>query len=371
MERAPVYGDGEEKVGLSAQVGHDGSVARVSPARTTSRRLAAAALLLALVAPSIASADPTPTDLADARALFAEAVADEQAGRWSEAALKLRRASAVKMTPGLRFHLALCDERLGHLVAAKNGYAAAQMAARAANNREVLDLVADPLEQLRVRIPTVTVNLPARHTHGPSAAVVRVDGATLDSAAVGAPVQVDVGSHTIQATAPGQTPYAITFTVVERQAATIDIQFLPLSSGGTGDATQSVVPIAPAVPVVALLPVAPAAPASTALPREARHPDRTLAVVTTVGAVVLVAGGVGAFAAAGSDQSSYEAECRGRGPSCGNATAVRALDATALTAWIAGAGAGVAAVVLWTRAPDGSHAELRGGPGSISLTGTF
>ncbi len=59
--------------------------------------------------------------------------------------MKIRRAGAVKLTPGLRFHIALCEERLGQLVAALDGYAAAQVAARAEDNHEVLDLVAEPI----------------------------------------------------------------------------------------------------------------------------------------------------------------------------------------------------------------------------------
>jgi hypothetical protein len=72
-----------------------------------------------LLAPTTSrAAEPTKTELAAARDLFARAERDEDGGRWGDALDKLRRASSVKMTPGIRFHIALCEENLGQLVAA-------------------------------------------------------------------------------------------------------------------------------------------------------------------------------------------------------------------------------------------------------------
>jgi len=354
---------------LGGQVGHHATVTPASrgpKARSRERaRLALVAAGLALTWTLAAHADsPAPGSLAEARALFAAAVADEQAGRWSDALVKIRRASAVKLTPGLRFHIALCDEKLGHLLAARDEYAAAEAAAQAESNREVLDLVIEPLASLKVRIPTITVNLPARFAHGGAGTEVRIDGSIIAATSVGAAVPVDVGSHTIQAHAPGQTPYAMTLTVVERQAATIDIQFLPLEMPGTLAAIVAPAPQAPPA----------ATPRATSADTTAPHRSHTLAIAATAGGVVLLAGGIGAYAIAGSDQSDYQSACSGKpSPPCGNATAVRAWDAVALGAWIAAAGAEVVAVVLWAspEKKDSPHAELRGGPGTLSLVGTF
>jgi hypothetical protein len=317
---------------------------------------------VAVAAPSGA---PSATDLAAARALFAQGSADEQAGRWADALDKMRRASTVKMTPGLRFHIALCEEKLGHLVAALEGYTAAQDAARAENNREVLKLASEPLLALKLRMPTVLVDVPLKFLMGPARAEVSIDGVTLAPESFGKPTPVDVGTHTIQARARGQTPYAVTITVVERQAATLAIPFTPLP-GYHED-----------VPVVAVAPVpAPTEPRSPAVvSTTGAHHSSALAIVATAGAVVLIGGGVGAFAAAGSDQSYWNGACQSKPQPCGNRTPVRAWDATALTAWVAGAGVGIVAVVLWTQPTKGEHeaphAELHGGPGSLFLSGTF
>jgi len=338
-------------------------------ARASATALIAGYLLVGATATRTASAAPTPADIATARALFAQATADEQAGRWSDALLKIRRASAVKMTPGLRFHIALCEERTGHLVAALDDYTAAQAAARADGNREVLGLVSEPLLSLKVRLPTLAINMPARFQTADAQAEVRLDGAPVAAGAVGTHIPVDVGSHTIQATAAGQTPYAITVTVVERQAATVDVLFVPL--GGSGAAG----PLAGSPGAADTNTIAVRSPESSSA-----HGPRTLPIVATFAAVALVAGGVGAYVAAGSEQSLSQGECKGvvvapGAPPCGNATAVRAWDGVALGAWIAGAGAGVAAVVLWARPTgtslDSGHAELRAGPGTLSLVGTF
>ena len=64
------------------------------------------------------------------------------------------------MTSGIRFHLALCEEKLGQLVPALDDYSAAQVAAQRENNRDVLDQVAAPLAALKARVPTLTLNMP-------------------------------------------------------------------------------------------------------------------------------------------------------------------------------------------------------------------
>jgi len=332
----------------------------VARRRPVSRHAVLACLFVVSISRASYAADPSAADLIAARALFARAEADERAGRWAEALVKIRRASTVKMTPGLRFHIALCEEKTGRLVAAADDYAAAQTAAQVANNREVLELVVEPIAQLKLRTPTITVSLPTPLAGDPPQAEVTLDGATLSRAALGAPVPVDVGSHTIQARAPGHTPYAMTLTVIERQAAVVEVQLLPLP------AAAATVPAPPPLD-------APAPPRD--VPGPPVRSSRTLAAVATAGAVALVGGGLGAYAAAGSDAAYWQGACKNQGPGCGNAAPVRAWDAVALGAWIAGAGAGVVAVVLWSRPATGSaeaaHADLRGGPGNLWLTGAF
>ncbi len=77
------------------------------------------AFMVALAA-GRAHADPSPGEIQAARDLFAKAEQDEDAGNWSAALDKLRRAASVKMTPGIRYHVGLCEEKLGQIAAALN-----------------------------------------------------------------------------------------------------------------------------------------------------------------------------------------------------------------------------------------------------------
>jgi hypothetical protein len=338
-------------------------------------------VLVELAATSAARASaPSESDLAAARALFADAILDEQAGRWAEALGKIRRASTVKMTPGLRFHIALCEERTGHLVAALDDYSAAQAAARAENNREVLALASDPLLSLKVRMPTVSVRLPSDVAPSDAETEVRLDGAVLAPASVGLPVPVDVGTHTIQARGRGQTPYAMTFTVVERQAATVDVHFKPLP--GAGHSGGALVPTGAATGAVAgastgAAAATPSAASPAAIDTPAQHPasSHAAAIAATVSAAALAGLGVAAYAVAGSDQSYWVGVCRTQPQPCGNATPVRAWDAAALSSFIAAGGAAVAAGILWARpatsTQQAARVELAVGVGSFAVVGQF
>lgn len=237
-------------------------------------------------------------------------------------------------------------------------YSAAQDAARASNNLDVLSLVSERILAIKVRVPTVAVTLPPGLRPSDPRLQVRVDGQVLPMSKIGTPFPVDVGPHTLDASLEGQPPFSKTFTLAERQAESVALPFSPP------------LPVAGAAPVVT--PTLRAPPSEPSQPR-----SRTLPLAATIGAVVLVGAGVGAFAAAGADQTYYQQQCRqpppqpaGCGTNGADATVVRTWDALALTAWIAGGAAAVTAVVLWTR-PSSAATTVGAGPGSVWLTGHF
>ncbi len=357
-------GDGAcgEKVGFGGQFGHHGSVPSRRSAYARERRVAVAVLLAAVaLREGVAGAAPSEADLKAARALFAAAEADETAGRWADALEKLRRASTVKLTASLRFHIALCEEKTGKLLAAFDDYSAAQAAARVENNREVLALASDPILSIKLRMPTVTVVLPSYVASVDKDTEVRLDGQILPVAKVGAPIPVDVGTHTIQARAAGQTPYAMTFTVVERQVARVDVRFV--------DHSKAPPPVA--APRLDGATSPPVAAAADLAPHE--RTSALPAIVSTAGAAALVGLGFVAYAVADGDQSYWMGVCRTQPKPCGSVTAVHAWDATALGAWVAGGAVAVVSVVLWTRHTSAADttATLGAGPGSLVVAGTF
>ncbi|MCC6552262.1 MAG: tetratricopeptide repeat protein, partial [Polyangiaceae bacterium] len=82
--------------------------------RPPRRWAAAAAAALALAAAGDASGDGEATTRA-LRLRFAEGRALEAAGRWADALARFEAIARARPTPGVRFHVALCHDRLGRL----------------------------------------------------------------------------------------------------------------------------------------------------------------------------------------------------------------------------------------------------------------
>jgi hypothetical protein len=291
-----------------------------------------------------------------ARDLFGKAEKDEEAKDWSAALEKLRRAIAIKSTAGLRFHIAVCEENLGQLVDALHDYEAAEELAKADKTdkgKQVLAVIAEPLLAIRARVPRLKLTLPADATDGE----ITLDGKKLAKEDAANAVPLEPGPHKIEATAPGRTPFATTLLLKEREVTSLEIK-LP--------------------PIVAAPPAAPAAsPAEATMPpvEERKTRSRTGAIVFTGGAVVLAAGGLGAFLLADGAQSDAREQCAG-GKACDGAkSTVRVWDTVALGAWIGAAAAAGYAIILWSKPSHDDRAaapaRVRVGAGSLHLEGTF
>ena len=332
-----------------------------------------ASVLLVGVVGSARAGDPTPGEIQAARDLFAKAETEEDAGHWASALEKLRRAGSVKMTAGIRYHIALCEEKLGQLVAALSDYTGADQAARAEKNREVQDAVAEPLRALRVRVPTLTINVPEA-----SGAELLLDGKAVPVGLWGIATPVEPAQpHAIEARAPGKQPFSVQVTLKERDAQTVDVRWADAPKTGPGPSGGDVKP-PPGNSDVKPPPrdVPPAGGADVPPPgAETTTRSRAPAVVTTVAAVGFLGFGAGAFFLAGSAQDDLRAQCATlpaaqcdglKGPT-------RTWDALSLTGFIAGGALGVVAVVIWAQPSQTSKSEasLVLGPGSIGVRGSF
>ena len=313
------------------------------------RRHGAAIILALAFAQSIARADPTPNEIQAARELFSKAEKDEDAGQWSDALEKLRRALSVKATPGLHFHIALCEEKLGQLVAALADYTAADQSAREQNNKDVADAVAEPLRTLRIRVPTLTIDVPPAMN-----ALVELDGKAIAAGLYGIAMPVEPGLHQVRARANGKHAFTTQVQLKEREAQTTTVKWIDL-------------------------PTVPTEPASDA--HEAPPPKDTAssggvngaAIVATISAGVLLGFGIGAYMAADGNQSNLIAQCPAL-TSCDDLrTQVRAWDAVALGSWIAAAGVAVVAIVLWAKPShaSGTSARIEMRPGGFAFAGSF
>lgn len=311
----------------------------------TSRRALTIALLVSLgiVPARQAAADPTAKELAMAREAFARAEKEEEHENWAVALEDLRKVAAVKMTAGVRFHIAHCEAGLGQDIAALDDYVGAEKLAHEEHNKDVSDASVEPIAALRAKIPTVVIRIPSDVTD----AQVTLDAKPLESARWGTSIPLEPGMHRIEAWATGRTPYATSLTVKDREANVLEVRLA----------------IAP--------PPAPAAPerALVSPPAEEKGSGHTTALIATGGAVLLAGAGIGAFLVAGGKQSDAQSTCA-TSVNCSDAKGpVQLWDGVALGAWAGAAIVGTVAVILWLR-PSAST-RIVAGPSTLRLEGSF
>lgn len=221
------------------------------------------ALVPALQAPTaLAGSGPTPSELSVARRLFDEARAAEDAARWREAADKFRRAIAIKDTPGMRFHLARCEEEQGAFVEALVEYdRARELLDSGVRAADVERLLSAARERVRAKVALLTVRLPS----GVQNVSVELDGKPLSAAVLGVPMPINPGEHRVSAVAVGRTTFARELLL------------------GTGEVLQLAVelPVATTVPPAASSVGAPVA-AATPAPREPLTEDSSVPTRTIV-----------------------------------------------------------------------------------------
>ncbi len=152
-----------------------------------------------------ALAEPTPSEISVARRLFDEGRAAADASRWAEAASKFRRALAIKDTPGIRFHLARCEEEQGAFVEALIEYDRARELIDAGNKApDVEKLLPEARERARAKVALLTLRVPQDVQN----VSVQIDGKALSGSVLGVPLPINPGRHRLQAVAVGRTTYS-------------------------------------------------------------------------------------------------------------------------------------------------------------------
>jgi hypothetical protein len=305
---------------------------------------------------------PSDADLEAARELFLQAEKDEDNGNWQSALEKLRTVAELRLTAGVRFHVALCQEHLGLIAAALSSYTQAANQAHQEDARDVLRLVGRRVAALDPRVPRLSVHV---YSDAPDA-VVTLDGSRLDTASLGEPIPVEPGSHELLATAPGHTPAKAIVTMHEHDSMVLDLKL------------EAAKP-SPKPPSLAPEPVRASAVSPATHSSPARH-EHFAAMLWTTASVVMAAGGAAAYVLADRALDDGTATCRTRISTSPDACsserfAIRAWDATAAAAWTGALVAGVFAVVLWAtperRTPSEPSIRLVTGPTAILAEGRF
>ena len=339
------------------------------------------ALLAALVptllaAPSRAASEPTPSELGVARRLFDEGRAAEDAAHWHEAADRFRRATTIKDTPGMRFHLARCEEEQGAFVEALVEYdRARELIDSGVRAPDVEKLLGESRERVRAKVALLTVRLPSDVKN----VSVELDGNALSASVLGVPMPINPGKHRVSAVAVGRTPFRLELTL-----GIGEVQQLPID-----------LPVATTVPpaVVAAPQPRPAAPAA-----DTSVPTRTIVLVgeASLFAAALGTGIVFSVARSSADDRYQKANqtvldsvggsddagraCSMPRPGCSELDGARRDRADATPFAVGGfAAAGVSAVAfgltywLWPR--SGAPVELRAAaaPGrtALAISGRF
>jgi hypothetical protein len=181
------------------------------------RSLPSLALVVALLGSPPAAAQDA-AELKKARAQFQQATELEQAKNWTAALQAFREVGQVRMTPQVRFHIAVCEEGLGRLVAALGGYELALADADKVNPDFKGEVEAN-VTKLRARIPKLVIERGA----GAHAAAIELDGVAVGDSSVGVEVPLDPGPHAVTAKAPNHKPFDANVTLTEEQTLHLEV----------------------------------------------------------------------------------------------------------------------------------------------------
>ena len=187
----------------------------LSPRRLVSS-LSLVCALLGSHAPAMAQ---DAGELKKARAQFQQATELEQAGNWTAALQAFREVGQVRMTPQVRFHIAVCEENLGRLVAALGGYELALADADKVGS-DFKGEVEENVTKLRARIPKLVIE----RGPGANAAAIELDGVAVGDSSVGVEVPLDPGPHAITAKAPNRKPFDSSVTLKEEETTHLEVK---------------------------------------------------------------------------------------------------------------------------------------------------
>ncbi|MDF3066848.1 MAG: hypothetical protein K0R38_2449 [Polyangiaceae bacterium] len=153
----------------------------------------------------------TETRAAVAEALYRQARDLMAAGKYAEACPKFAESQRLDPATGTLLNLASCHERQGRLATAWLEYADVIAAARRDAREDRVQYASERMAELEPKLSRLTLRLsPDADAPGLD---IELDGAKVGRAVIGAPTPVDPGTHTVQISAPGKKPLALSVEV--------------------------------------------------------------------------------------------------------------------------------------------------------------
>lgn len=313
-----------------------------------------AAGAIVTVAPTAAA--QSQDDLERARNFFREGLSLEAAGNWAQALAKFREVGKVKLTPQVRFHMARCNEQLGHLNTALGEYKLAEYEGGQQNIPELASIT-QARQALESRVPKIII----RRGKGAELARVELDGVDLGENQIGQPFSIDPGPHRIIAKLPGEKEFR--YAAFVKESETTEVELAP----PVGDEAAADQPSKPAV-----------GGDKGVTTEQVKKSSALPWIIGGVGAASLVGSGVFYILRSGA-KSDLDSGCRADGvcpKSLEDTQSKGELYSTLslVTLGVGVVGIGVATVLLVTApkkeqpAQAGLHWDVVAGPGSAALS---
>jgi hypothetical protein len=168
-------------------------------------------------------------DLETARTLYTEARNARDAGNFKEALEKFRGAYAVAATPITAIDLAKAEVQAGRLLEAREVLlSVARIKAKPTESdaSKQARVEAETLaEQIRVRIPSITIQFTPALAAGAPPPAVTVDGADVPAETFGLARKVNPGEHKVIALSPSAGKVEKTVSVRESETLPVEIDF--------------------------------------------------------------------------------------------------------------------------------------------------
>ena len=202
-----------------------------------------------------ADTEKTAEEKAAALKAFEDGLAAEKNGDYQIALEKFQKVGAFKMTPHVRFHIALCEEKLGKLVSALRGFELAE--AEAIKMGKDAQVVADKaparVEALRKRVASVRIEVKGTVLYSR----VVIDGEPVLAKDFGSLINVDPGTHVIGVETDGAIVDKREVTLAEKGYETITFEIQdkerPVATA-TATVTETAPPPPPPPPPPSKLP---------------------------------------------------------------------------------------------------------------------
>jgi hypothetical protein len=195
--------------------------------RCSRQAIAALFAVSAIDLSAVCAAAQTADALAAARRVFAQGLEDEDAKRYEVALDEFQQVAKVKETSNVRYRIASCLDALGRLAEALLNYnVATRLGANDPAAGDTVHAARTRAAQLDVVVPRLTLGLP---TPSPPNLHVLIDEVPVDPDALGGPLLLDAGHHSIAATATGTSAFRTSMTLPEGSRASIAIELPPLA----------------------------------------------------------------------------------------------------------------------------------------------